>query len=116
VSLFSVLGLLLDHSNQSSLKACSGNHLQASRIAAWRVSSIIELSIMLLQSFTCSETLASCLQMQGQAYALGADQQAVMSLAASYGAGVNGADGSVLLDPQATNMGAHKLFQWYAWS
>ena len=93
-----------------------GNHLQADRLAVWRVSSIIELPVMLLQFLTCSETLAACLQMQGQAYALGADQQAVMSLAASYGAGVNGADGSVLLDPQAAGMGAHKLFQWYAWS
>ena len=46
-----------------------------------------------------------CVQMQGQAYALVRDQQAAMNLAANFGGGVNGADGSVLVDPQAAGMG-----------
>ena len=96
------------------LPAHAETYLLACRLPAWRLLSIFELSTKLLHSLTGSETLVSCWQMQGQAYALGADQQAVMSLAASYGAGVNGADGSVLLDPQAAAMGGHKLFQYYA--
>ena len=45
------------------------------------------------------------MQMQGQAYALVRDQQTAMNLAANFGGGVNGADGSVLVDPQAAGMG-----------
>ena len=44
------------------------------------------------------------MQMQGQAYALVRDQQAAMNLAANFGGGVNEADGSVLMDPQAAGM------------
>ena len=44
--------------------------------------------------------------MQGQAYALVRDQQTAMSLAANFGSSVSGADGSVLVDPQAAGMGA----------
>ena len=43
--------------------------------------------------------------MQGQAYALVRDQQTALNLAANFGSGVNGADSSVLLDPQAAGMG-----------
>ena len=44
--------------------------------------------------------------MQGQAYALGVDPQSAMALAANFGAGVSGADGTVHLDPQSANLGA----------
>ena len=45
--------------------------------------------------------------MQGQAYALVRDQQTAMNMAANFGSGVNGADSSVLLDPQAGGMGVY---------
>lgn len=45
------------------------------------------------------------MQMQGQAYALGVDQQTAMNLAASYGSPVNAGDSGVLLDPQGAPLG-----------
>lgn len=55
------------------------------------------------------------MQMQGQAYALGVDQQAAMNLAASYGSPVSASDGGVLLDPQGAPIGTLTFFSILAY-